>query len=718
LETVVDLAIGQLDLRDGMVNFNSQKQPIDIRANHLQLQLSYHLLQHTYQGQVSLEPMYVTAGRNTPVAYRITLPIALERDRIRLHDASITTATSLIHIDGALENLRNPSFTGHVNGRLALADLRNSTGLPLDISVRGLPDAVELDARATASADQVQLTSLTVALGRSSIDASGTLKGGAGGPLKFEAQLALPELARLLRVNARPEGTVIVNGNATLTANNDYTVTGHLRSQGLGIQQGSLRIHNAALSTDLRLTPAQLDLSALRLAVLGGEFDGGATLQNFARFQLNGTLRHFDVGGLTQLAQLQLPYSGSISGPVQASGDLKAAGTGGLEVRANLSIAPGSRGVPLQGRLNVDYLGSRDDVSIQDSYLALPHTRMTLAGSIQRGLNVALVTRDLNDLLVAMPASQRPAISVANGELNLTGSVTGTLAAPQIRAHLGAKQLRVEGRQFDSLSADVAAAPSGATIQNGALTRGAMLATFGGSVGMKSWTPVPREPVSADANIQNADVADLLAMAGQAAQGFSGALNAALHVRGTVGNPNGSADLHATNGTLHGEVFDRLDVQANLNDQLAVIQSASLIAGKNRADLTAEFQHPRDSFSSGRIHARLQTNQIDLAQLRTLQQQTPNTSGELQLTADVAGTLSQIASGAATQTEFLLTNVQADATVRAVRFEGQQYGDLQAHARTSGQDATLDVTSNFAGSNSRVHAVTQLVRGYPTSADA
>jgi hypothetical protein len=86
-----------------------------------------------------------------------------------------------------------------------------------------------------------------------------------------------------------------------------------------------------------------------------------------------------------------------------------------------------------------------------------------------------------------------------------------------------------------------------------------------------------------------------------------------------------------------------------------------------------------------------------------LQQQTPNLSGELQLNADVAGTLNP--------TEFLLTNVQADASARAVRFEGQQYGDLQAHARTSGQNATLDATSNFAGSNLRVHAVTQLVRG-------
>jgi translocation and assembly module TamB len=710
LETVVDLAIGQLDLREGMVTFNSRKQPLDIRANHLQVQLAYHLLQHAYQGQVSLEPMYVTSGRNTPVAYRITLPIALERDRIRVQNASITTASSTIHIDGALENLRNPVFTGHVNGRVTLADLRNSTGLPLDISGRGVPNAVDIDASATASSDEAQLKSMTVVLGRSSIDASGTLKGRAAGPLRFEAQLALPELAQLFRVSARPEGTVIVTGNATLSANNDYTMTGHLHSSGLGIQQGSLRIHNAAVSTDLKLTPAQLDLSNLRLAALGGEFAGDAKLQDFAQFQLNGALRNFDLGALAQVAQLQLPYSGTISGPVEASGDLKAPGTRGLEARANLSIAPGRRGMPLQGRLNADYAGSRDDVTIQNSYLALPHTRLTLAGSVQRGLNVSLVSRDLNDLLTAMPAAKRPDISLANGELNLTGAVTGKLAAPQIRAHLAATQLRFDGRQFDSLAADVAAAPSGATVRNGELTRGTMLATFAGSVGMRSWSPGPREPVSADANIANGDVADILAMAGQSPEGYSGVLNAALHVRGTVGNPNGSASLHAMSGTLHGEVFDRLDAQVNLSDQLAVIQSASLIAGNARADLTGEFQHPRDSFTTGRIHARLQTNQIDLSQLRTLRQETPNTSGQVQLTTDVAGTLSQ--------TEFLLTNIQADATARAVRVEGQQYGDLQAHARTSGQNATLDATSNFAGSNLRVHAVTQLVHGYPTTADA
>ena len=47
--------------------------------------------------------------------------------------------------------------------------------------------------------------------------------------------------------------------------------------------------------------------------------------------------------------------------------------------------------------------------------------------------------------------------------------------------------------------------------------------------------------------------------------------------------------------------------------------------------MTAEFEHPRDSMTSGRLHAQVQSNQVNLAQIRTLQKERPNTSGVLNL---------------------------------------------------------------------------------------
>jgi translocation and assembly module TamB len=62
--------------------------------------------------------------------------------------------------------------------------------------------------------------------------------------------------------------------------------------------------------------------------------------------------------------------------------------------------------------------------------------------------------------------------------------------------------------------------------------------------------------------------------------------------------------------------------------------------------------------------------------------------------------------------------VNGDVSARGVRFEGQDYGDLTANARTSGSSVTYQLTSDFAGSNLRVNGNTQLARGYSTTADA
>ncbi len=712
LETIVDLAIGHFELAQGHLALNDRKQPLDITANNLRAQLWYRVLQGDYTGRLSLDPVYVVSGRNTPVTYRLIMPLALARNRIRIDGTTIATASSRLSVNGSLENLRQPEFSGRVDGWLTLADLDHTLGLRLDASARGLPDVLQLDVNGSASSQQIRVASLALAWGRTQLQASGNLKGG-GSSLQFHGSVDLAEFARLARLNVQPRGSLLLNGDASLDAANSYRISGHVATRDLALRQGPLRIPSAAISADVLAEPASLKLNALHVAAFGGEFSGSATLQDFARYHLAGGLRNFDIQGLAQLAGEKLPYSGTLSGPVQATGDLHVAGTRSIEAQATLAIAPGARGIPLRGRLEGVYQGASENLRIENSTLALPHTSVTLAGSTDHGLRVALVTTDLHDLLAAAPGAGPSPVTLAGGQAGFTGTVTGSLGAPRIAGQLSATHFQVEGRQFTSAAADVAASPSGLSVTNGSLARGAMSAAFSGSVGMHAWKPGPQEPLAVDLNLQNGDVADLLAMAGQPPAGYSGAVTATAHVTGTVGDPTGSVALHAAQGALAGEPFDHLDAQIGLTDRLATIQQASLVAGNARVDLTGSFLHPRDSFTEGSLQASLRTSQVDLAKLPRL----PDTSGQLQLTAAVAGSLGPVP-GDPAQTEFLVGSVQADASVRALRYQGQPYGDFQTTVQTAGQTATTNLTSNFAGSNVRVHAATQLVRGYPTTADA
>ena len=715
LETLVNLAVSHFELTNGLIVFGSQKQELNVRGSNLRAQLWYSIPNQGYQGQLSFQPLYVVSGRNAPVSFTITLPLGFGRDRIEFHRASITTAQSSLLIDGSLENLKNPKISARLNGRVALADVKNAAGLPLTLG-GGAPAMLDFDANTAIAGNAIQVTGLHLGLGQSNLEASGTLRDPKNqGALQFKSRLDLGELGRLTAVAARPGGFVSLNGVATLDVNNDYRITGGIQGKDVSFQNGPQRIGALNFISGVTFNQHQLELKGLSVSAFGGQFNGNASLQDFSRYQLNGNLRNLNLRVVARaLSQQQLPYDGNVSGSVDAAGDLKA--TAGVTAHASLSIAPGTGGVPVSGRVNAAYGGPAGDVTLSDSYLALPHTRLALNGSIKKQLNVDLVTTDLNDLLAAASVTSTP-VTLNGGQVKFTGAITGNLSTPQIAGHLAASRFAVEGRRFDNLEADAVASGSGATVRNGVLRRDTMQAQFSAAVGLRNWKAPPDSPLSADASIQNGDLADLIALAGQPNRDYSGTLNANLNVTGTMANPRGAATVQVTKGTIQEEMFDRAQVQVQLADQSVTIPSASLEAGAARLNLTAEYQHPRDSFTTGQIHGHIQSTQVDLAMLQGLQKKRPSTTGIAQLNADASGRLSEVTRGAEQHTEFQLTQLTADGSVRGLHSEGQNYGDLTVNARTNGQTLSYNLTSDFAGSNIRANGNTQLTRDYPTTAD-
>ena len=120
----------------------------------------------------------------------------------------------------------------------------------------------------------------------------------------------------------------------------------------------------------MRLDPHRLSLRDLRLDAWGGEVGGDASLEDFARFAVNGDLRHFDLRTVAAAVGLKdFAYSGVAAGPLEAEGDLKQPGMRSLKAQVHIHIAPGRRGIPMTGRLYASYSGAADDVQINDSSL-------------------------------------------------------------------------------------------------------------------------------------------------------------------------------------------------------------------------------------------------------------------------------------------------------------------------------------------------------------
>ncbi|MGI8743141.1 MAG: translocation/assembly module TamB domain-containing protein [Bryobacteraceae bacterium] len=722
LETVVDLAVGHFDVENGSIDFAAQKMSFSAKGDNLRAQLAYSSFPASYKGQLSMSPLYLSSGKNTPINLNVTLPVVLRKDRIELTDAKITTPESKVTVSGAMEHLVAPRISAHMNASLALDELRRAGDLPISLaSGKDLPNIVDADIAVNMDENSIKISTARIALGQSNIEASGTLKDPSqNGTVQFNTTLALGELGRLLKVAARPEGTLQASGNAKLAGQSDYAMTASIHGKGLAFRQGQQRFSNIGVTGSLTADPHKIDLNNFKLAALGGEVTGDARLENVQQFHFKGNLHSFDIQTLARVAASErLPYSGVISGPLQASGDLKAKGTTGINAQARLAIAPGRRGVPVSGKLNADYNGAADTVQVANSYIALPNSRVDLNGSLNRQIQVHFVSRNLNDFQPALAMSSKgppPTMPVVlrGGTANFDGAVTGKLDAPHIAGHLQVTRFELEDRPFDQFSADLDASPSGAKVQNGSLARGATQMQFTAAVGLHKWSAEPREPLSVNANIRDADLADLMAMAGEKDIPVTGTLNAVAQISGTVGNPRGNANLTVLNGTAYDDHFDRLLANVDFADQLVRLSQAELTAGTAKIDLNGTFQHPRESFSTGTIQAHLASNQVQLDQFQNIKKRRPDLAGLVQLNGDVTAKLSEVKG----KSEFLVSSVNANASGRGIRMEGENLGNFTATAQTTGLTVNYRVNSDFAGSNIRVNGQTRLEGEYPTTATA
>jgi translocation and assembly module TamB len=210
------------------------------------------------------------------------------------------------------------------------------------------------------------------------------------------------------------------------------------------------------------------------------------------------------------------------------------------------------------------------------------------------------------------------------------------------------------------------------------------------------------------------NVADLLSLAGESSIQASGTLAADVHINGTYGDPLGSASLQVLNGNFEGQPFEHLTANVSLADQLVTLSNLELAAAGGRIDASGTFRHPRDSFMVGHAQFQVTSSNVQLANLRRLQQLSPGVAGAIQLNASGAVDLRDVHK----QTEMVIGNINADLNARGLRVQNQAAGDLTATARTVNGRVQYNVSSDFAGSAIRVNGNTALSNGYYTTADA
>ncbi|MBV9405736.1 MAG: hypothetical protein JO211_10360, partial [Acidobacteriaceae bacterium] len=724
LETVVDLAIGKFEINNGLLAYAQQKTAFSGRGENLRALLTYNTLNPSYQGNLWIDPLFLASGKNPPLNVHVNLPVTMEKDAIRVNNAKLNTDLSQIVVNGSIQDMNAPQISAQVNASVSLAEMQRSFDLPLDANAKNVPHtlSLELAANMDQKNNTIQVKTAHIGLGETTFQASGAIDPSKNSAVQFNAHLALGELARLLKVSSiQASGALDANGAAKMDAQKNYAVDGTLNSKGLSVRSGETRLSDVSLYSPFHADPYLISMDGLKLNAFGGTLAGKLFIEKMQQLSVEGSIRNFSLPVLARsFTGKRLGYDGSINGSLRAQGDLKAKGTTGYTALASLAITPGRNGVPVSGHLYANYSGATGNVDLGKSYITLPNSRVDLAGSLNRQVDVNLVSHNLNDFLPAAnfgsakPQTSLPVALQSGGVATIQARISGNLSAPQITSHVDMNRFAVEQRGFDRVALDLSASPSSAAIQNGVLTRNAFETTFNASIGLRKWSPVPRSPLAANLTMRNGDVADLLSLAGESSIPASGTLTADVHINGTYGDPLGSANLQVVNASAYGQPIDRLFANVNLSDQLITLSPLELDAAGGRVDLSGTFQHPRDSFTVGHAQFRIATNNVQLANIRPLERQSPGVAGAIQLTADAAADIREVNK----QSEVTIANITADLSARGLRVQNQSAGDLTATARTQNGAVNYNVTSNFAGSDIRVNGRTGLAKDYPTTADA
>jgi translocation and assembly module TamB len=709
LETIVDLAIGHFDLRNGSLSFGDQKTALNASGANFRAQLGYNLLDPSYTGEIDISPLHVRFANNAPLDLDIKLPVTAHKDELQIENAQFSTPQSHIVVSGAMNHLIAPRTSAHLNAQVSLDEARRAAGLTMPLDLAHGPRVLMADVTASMDQQAIHVQSARIGLGNTTLEASGDLKEANGGSgATFNASVDLGELGRLLRVAARPEGIVKLGGTAHLDSQNNYSVNGNIEARRVALRQGETRISNVNLDSSLAVDTHRIALSNLRLDALGGRFVGAASLQDMAAFQVEGCLQGFDIESVSRtFLQRKLGYNGVVSGPIQASGNVNRIAD--LAASVNLAIAPAARKaeVPVTGRINADYNGRADTVTLGASYIALPHTRVDLSGQLGRQIDVKLVSRNFADF---QPLGEIPVTLATGGSATVNATVSGNLSAPHIGGSAAISNFAVQGRPFTSFTANITASPASVAVTNAVVARGNLQMALAASAGLRDWKIFPSSPVRADATVRNADVKDVLALAEEASAPVTGALTVDAHINGIMGSPAGTVDAVAVNGSIDGEKFDNFTLHAQMNPSSIIVPTLSLSAGTARIDVNGVFQHAIDDLRQGTITAHVAANQVQLAQFQSLVKDRPGLQGTVTLNGDGSANLR---AGV-----FDISSLKADVAAHGLAMEGKPLGDLTATANTAGTALRYNISSNFAGSTIHLNGEIEMNGDHHTTASA
>ena len=517
-QSLFDLQIRWLELRDGSALFNDRRVPLTAKGQHFEFKLNYQASAHgtdSYLGSLQWKQVEIVERQDLPFRSDLSAKFTLHRNAFELDECTWKLPHSELNLRAELPSFSQQNWNFRYRARVSLVDFRTVLRQPL------VPDV---------------LADLS---GRASYDGSGWKASG-----HYSAQKI-----------SLPYNWFHANG---IEAWGDYELSHEL----LLLPKFGIRALGGTVD-------GRLEMDMKTLAVRTDTHLHGASL-NAAYAAVNNP--SFPVNTLHWDSIMDVDSTNSWTG---AFAHFRSAGHSRWTPQA--STPPGI--IPAAADITYDYMEDSGTATFTHSHISTPSTTIDFdgyLGSHDSAIELKLNADDLipwddfiNKLRGAGAVPAREA-----GDIAFRGRILGPIAGPTFAGHFSANSARYDALYWDSIEGNLEYSLDFFALTKATVRRGQFSAALDLRLDFDGdWSFVPASRWTLDATVERGPTADLQAMLGTEypATGF---LSGSFHGGGTSATPVLDGNFVLDDIMAKGFHFDQLTGQLHYaHDEVRLSQA-------------------------------------------------------------------------------------------------------------------------------------------------
>jgi translocation and assembly module TamB len=522
-DTLFDLKIGDLELRDGTVNYNDRRTPLVITGKDLEFTLRYAAPMSgpdAYVGNLTWKQVELAQAHNVPFRFDIVTKFTLHRNAFELDDLVCKLPHSELDLRAEMPSFAKGDWNLHYRAKLALEDVRTIYRVPT------VPDGIgDFSGQAHYTAGEWT---------------------GSGHYLGHDIHLPYQWFH---------EGGIETSGDYVIAQRKLTVANLNVRALG-GAVDGQLEMDFKDLTfrteTKLRGDGLAAILNALdnkSFPVNTLHWDGLVNVDSVNTWQKD--FKHFRTAGHCWWTPPQTLRAGMM---------------------------------PATADIDFDFSLDKDAIALEPSEISLPNSTLDFQGTL--GADDSAVELQLNadnllewdDFINIIRGADESPVRTA-GRIAWKGRILGPIGGPTFAGHLHATQAQYDSLNWDDIDGTLDYSPDDFRLTKTTVKRGKTSATLDLFLKLDSdWSFLPTSAWTLDARTDHAPTDDIQALFG-ANFPVTGLLSGDFHGSGTRAVPILDANFVLDDIEAKGMQFDRLTAQLHLEHDGIKLSHADLRRG-------------------------------------------------------------------------------------------------------------------------------------------